>query len=345
MDSLRKVSSVEIDQFLRKAFSSVGLTKTQTDSVVDLLVTTSLRGVDTHGIVLAERYIEGIRSGEINKRPRPKVLRSSKSVAVVDGDSGLGAFVATQATRLAIGKARKTGIGAVSLVNLTHCGALSYYGLMVAREKMAAMAFTNSSHLAAPWGGSSRVFGTNPLCYAFPDGGDGVVFDIATTAGAGQKVVIAIRDGKTIPAGWALDREGRPTTDPSRAMEGVLLPFGGHKGYGLMFASEFYSALLGGGVLSYAGEGRYFQGGFFIQATDIGAFRDYSGYLRDMKRLTRRIHGSRIAEGFEKVYLPGEPEVETRATRLREGIPVDTETWDYFNSLSSKLGISPLRAR
>ncbi|MGD0636960.1 MAG: Ldh family oxidoreductase [Nitrososphaerales archaeon] len=345
MDSPLKVSSVELDRFLRKAFTEVGLAKPQTDAVVDLLVTTSLRGVDTHGIVLAERYIEGIRAGDINKRPRIRVLRSSKSVAVVDGDKGLGAFVATRATRLAIAKARKTGIGAVSLVNLTHCGALSYYGLMVAREKMAAMAFTNSSRLAAPWGGSSRVFGTNPLCYAFPDGADGVVFDIATTTGAGQKVVIAIRDGKAIPVGWALDRAGRPTTDPSRAMEGVLLPFGGHKGYGLMFTSEFYSALLGGGVLSYEGDGRYFQGGFFIQATDIGAFRAYPEYLRDMKRLTRRIHGSRVAEGFEKVYLPGEPEAETRASRLRDGIPVDPETWGYFGSLSSKLGIPQMRAR
>ncbi len=344
VDSQTRVSRERLELFLRRAFSKVGLTKPQTDSVVDLLITTSLRGVDTHGIVLAERYIEGIRSGDINKRPRPKVLRSSQSVAVIDGDRGLGAFVASGATRLAVSKAKKTGVGAVSLVNLTHCGALSYYGLMVARQKMAAMAFTNSSRLAAPWGGSSPVFGTNPLCFAFPNEGDGIVFDVATTTGAGQKVVLAIRDGKTIPVGWALDREGKPTTDPSRAMEGVLLPFGGHKGYGLMFTSEVYSAILGGGVLSSVGKGRYFQGGFYIQATDIGAFREYPEYLRDIKRLTRRIHGSRLAEGFKKVYLPGEPELLTKAMRSREGIPVDEETWTYFGTLSKRLGIAPLRA-
>ncbi|MDA4113943.1 MAG: Ldh family oxidoreductase [Thaumarchaeota archaeon] len=339
MDPLPKVSSEKLDLFLRQAFLKVGLTGPQTDTVVDLLITTSLRGVDTHGIVLAERYIEGVVSGEINKRPRPRVLRSTRSAAVIDGDKAPGAFVATQATRLAISKARKTGIGAVSLVNLTHCGALSYYGMMVAKEKMAAMSYTNSSRFAAPWGGASRVFGTNPLCFAFPNGKENIVFDIATTTGAGQKVVAAVRDGKTIPAGWALDRDGKPTTDPARAMDGILLPFGGHKGYGLMFTSEFYSALLGGGVLSLAGEGRYFQGGFYIQATDIGAFRDYSGYLRDMKRLVRKIRSSKLAEGFEKVYLPGEPELNTRARRSREGIPVDAETWAYFETVSKRLGI------
>jgi LDH2 family malate/lactate/ureidoglycolate dehydrogenase len=342
VNPLPKVSSAKLNLFLRQAFLKVGLTKPQTDAVVDLLIATSLRGVDTHGIVLAERYIEGIISGEINKRPKPKVLRSSKSVAVIDGDKAPGAFVATEATKLAISKARKTGIGAVSLVNLTHCGALSYYGMMVAREKMAAMAYTNSSRFAAPWGGSSRVFGTNPLCFAFPNGKEDIVFDIATTTGAGQKVVAAVRDGKAIPAGWALDRDGKPTTDPKLAMDGVLLPFGGHKGYGLMFTSEFYSALLGGGALSYTGQGRYFQGGFYIQATDISAFRDYSEYLRDMKKLTRKIRSSKLAEGFDKVYLPGEPELITRTRRSREGIPVDAETWAYFETISKRLGIPAL---
>jgi LDH2 family malate/lactate/ureidoglycolate dehydrogenase len=340
----QRASSESIGRFLRSAFTKVGLTRPQTEAVVDLLITTSLRGVDTHGIVLAERYLEGIMTGEINKRPKPRVLRSSKSVATIDGDRGLGAFVATQATKLAIRKAKQTGIGAVSVVNMSHCGALSYYGLLVAREKMAGIAFTNSSRLAAPWGGSSRVFGTNPLCFAFPDGRGSVVFDIATTIGAGQKVVLSIRDHKPIPAGWALDDKGRPTTDPRLAMEGVLLPFGAHKGYGLMFTSEIYSAVLGGGLLSVDISSRYRQGGFYIQATDIGAFRDYGSYLEDMRRLTRLIRTSKVAEGFSKVFLPGEPELIKKAERLRDGIPVDGETWEYFGRLAERLKLEPLRA-
>jgi len=124
--------------------------------------------VDTHGLSLAERYLEGVKHGNINSRPKLKVLKDRPSTATIDADRGLGAFVATKATELAIKKAKRTGIGAVSLINLTHCGALSYYGLLVTKQKMAAVAFTNSSKIAPPWGGSSRVFGTNPICYTFP---------------------------------------------------------------------------------------------------------------------------------------------------------------------------------
>lgn len=343
MDSHLVVKSEDLRSFLTRAFTKVGLAKPQTDAVVDLLVVTSLRGVDTHGLSLAERYLEGVKHGNINSRPKLKVLKDRPSTATIDADRGLGAFVATKATELAIKKAKRTGIGAVSLINLTHCGALSYYGLLVTKQKMAAVAFTNSSKIAPPWGGSSRVFGTNPICYTFPSSSGEVVLDIATTQGAGRKVEIAKRDGKQIPMGWALDRMGHPTTDPEEAMNGVLLPFGGHKGYGLMFASEFYSAILGGGVMSYDGGDRYYQGGFFIQAIDIGAFRDYSGYLDDMKKVAKRVRASKVADGFDRIYLPGEPEILTMAKRRKEGIPVDAESWSYFEKAAKELGIAPLQ--
>ncbi len=140
--------------------SKVGLTRPQVDAVVNQLLVISLRGVDTHGIALAERYIEGIKTGQINKRPRPKIVRQSPLTAVIDGDRGLGAYLATTATRMAIKKAKRSGIGAVSLINLTHCGALSYHGLLIAEQKMAGIAFTNSSRQAAPWGGATPIFGT-----------------------------------------------------------------------------------------------------------------------------------------------------------------------------------------
>ncbi len=261
METLPRVRRQDADAFLRAAFSRVGLTKAQVDAVVNQLLVISLRGVDTHGIALAERYIEGIKTGQINKRPRPKVVRESPSTAVIDGDRGLGAYLATTATRMAIKKAKRTGVGAVSLINLTHCGALSYYGLLVAEQKMAAIAFTNASRQAAPWGGATPVFGTNPLCFSFPYEDEPIVLDIATTTAAAMKVVFAARDKKPIPLGWALDSQGKPTADPTEAMKGAFLPFGGYKGYGLMLSSEVYS-ILGGGGVSYKGVGRYFQGGF-----------------------------------------------------------------------------------
>jgi LDH2 family malate/lactate/ureidoglycolate dehydrogenase len=339
MDDQPRVRSEDVGRFLRQAFTGLGLPKVQVDAVVSQLVVTSLRGVDTHGITLAERYLEGIKSGDINKKPKVKLVKDKGSIAVIDGDNGLGAYLATEATKLAIKKAKVGGIGSVSLVNLTHCGALSYFGLLVAERKMAAIAFTSSSNQAAAWGGATPIFGTNPLCFAFPYTEGHIVLDIATTVAAGQKIMFAIRDGKPIPLGWALDSKGRPTTDPNEAVKGALLPFGGHKGYGLMFASEVYSAILGGGGPSYAGTGRYFQGGFYVQALDIAAFRSYPGYLSEMKKLAGRIRASKPAEGFERVYLPGEIELITYAKRTKEGIPVDHETWAYFQSFAKKAAI------
>jgi ureidoglycolate dehydrogenase (NAD+) len=301
----------------------------------------SLRGVDTHGIVLAERYIEGLKSGEIKKRPLIRIARETTSTAVLDGGGGLGAYLASTATRMAIRKAKRTGVGSVSLVNLTHCGALSYYGLKIAEKGLIGTAFTNSSYQAAPWGGSTPIFGTNPLCVAFPFEEGPIVLDIATTTAAGQKIVFAIRDKKSIPEGWALDSEGNPTTDPGSALRGAMLPFGGHKGYGLMFASEVYSAILSGGKPSYSGVGRYFQGGFFVQATKVSAFRPYRSYMLDMSKLAAKIRSSRVAKGFERVYLPGELELVTTQKRLKEGIPVDPETWAYFQKIAADFGLTP----
>ncbi len=344
MNATIRAKSGQLSIFLLRAFLKIGLPREQAQSVVKLLITTSLRGVDTHGIVLAERYIEGIRERKINVKPKIKLVRDGPSTALMDGDAGLGAYLATRATELAIRKARRAGVGSVSLINLTHCGALSYYGLMVGKAKMAGLVFTNASRLAAPWGGATPIFGTNPLCYCFPNGSEPIALDIATTTAAGQKVVFAARDGKEIPLGWALDSNGRPTTDPKEAMKGSFLPFGGYKGYGLMLMVELYSSIMAGGGPSYEGEGRYYQGGFYVQAFRIESIIRYAKYRRDVNKLVRRIRASKLAEGHERVYLPGEIELITCQKRKRQGIPVDPQTWNYFMELSKQFDI-PLPER
>jgi LDH2 family malate/lactate/ureidoglycolate dehydrogenase len=343
-----RVKSDDLKQFLEEAFSKVGLPREQVHAVVTQLVTISLRGVDTHGVYLAERYLEGIKSGQINIHPKMKRVVDGPSVAVIDGDKGLGAYLASEATKLAIDKAKKTGIGAVNVAHLTHCGALSYYGLKTAESRMAGIFFTSGPAMAAPWGGATPVFSTNPLCFSFPSMSGPIVLDMATTTAAGMKIQFAIRDGKQIPLGWALDRQGRPTTDPSEAFKGVFLPFGEYKGYGLMFATQVYSTILGGGKQSFqggtdryfqGGTDRYFQGGFYVQAIDIGAMRPYSEYLSEMKELADRIHASKLAEGFDRVYLPGELELITADKRQKEGIPLAQDTLEYFEKTARELNI------
>jgi LDH2 family malate/lactate/ureidoglycolate dehydrogenase len=329
-------------RFLDDAFGESGLGKKYRSCVVDQLVVSSLRGVDTHGVILAERYIDGIREGILNRSPRIRTVRDSPGVSVIDGDDGPGQYVATAALKMAADKADESGIGAVFAVNLGHVGALSYYGLLLAERKMAGMVFVNADPSAPAWGGATPLFGTNPLCLSFPSSGAPIVLDIATTVVAGQKIALAAKSHKKIPKGWALDQSGAPTTDPEEALKGSMLPFGGHKGYGIMLAIEIYCAIMSGGLPGYQSKDSvgYKQGGFYIQAIKVGALRPYREYLGALRGLEDAIKSSKLMPGYEGVYLPGEIEARTFERRKAEGIPVNHRTMSYFDALADELGIA-----
>ncbi len=335
-----KIRSEELSPFLTALFTHAGLSRRHSIVVVDQLVTASIRGTDTHGIVLVERYINDLLDGKISTRPAIRMVRQSPSTALIDGGFGAGQYVAAHATKIAISKASRNGVGAVSVVNVSHCGSLAYYAMMICAKKMAGVVFTNSDALAAPMGGKKRIFGTNPFCFAFPFDEYPLILDAATTLGAGMKVVLASKEGKSIPAGWAIDRQGSPTTDPKEALEGALLPFGGHKGYGIMLMAEIFSAVLSGGYLSTEiPSGRDAQGGFYVQALDIRKMRTYSSYLRDVGRLVEATRGSVPSGGAERVHVPGELEANATIKRRKEGIPVDRLTWEFFLKISRDFGL------
>jgi ureidoglycolate dehydrogenase (NAD+) len=256
---------------------------------------------------------------------------------ILDGDFGAGQYVALRATKDAISLATKNGIGAVWVVNMSHCAMLAQYGMMIAEKKMVGLLFTNSNAGAAPLGGREKVFGTNPLCFAFPYGKFPIAFDGATTAAAGMKIQLARMEGKQIPAGWALDSEGRPTTDPAKV--NAMLPFGGHKGYALMLMVEMFSSVLSGGRLSRELKYSNSQGGLYVQAIDIKQNRKYKDYAADVGRLVAMIKASAPPSSEEKVYLPGEIEYLTSERRRVEGIPVHKEIWQSLTGISSDFGI------
>ncbi|MDA4114821.1 MAG: Ldh family oxidoreductase, partial [Thaumarchaeota archaeon] len=312
------IDSEALRSLLTRFFVKAGLKKTHADAVVDQLVTASLRGVDTHGVVLTERYIDAIKSGEIKTNPRIRRLKLNNATEILDGDFGAGQYVAVRATRDAIALASKNGIGAVWVVNMSHCAMLAQYGMMITEKKMAALLFTNSNAGVAPLGGREKVFGTNPICFAFPHARFPIAFDGATSAAAGMKIQLARMEGKQIPAGWAVDSEGNPTTDPEKV--NALLPFGGHKGYALMLMVEMFSSALSGGRLSRELKFSNSQGGLYVQAIDIKQNRRYKDYLGDVGRLTDMIKASAQPDGKEKVFLPGEIEYLTSERRKRDGI-------------------------
>lgn len=340
-----QISRDELYKFSVNCFTNVGVPKEEAEIISDHLTLADLRGVKSHGVVRIPFYVEGIRRGLVNPRAEIKIVKDSENIALIDGGNGLGAVVALRATNLAIEKASARGIGIATAKNLGHVGMLAYYGKKIAEQGLIGVVCANGPAEMAPWGGKAKVLGTNPICISFPiDEKRSVVLDMATSSVARFTLKMMAMSGRKIPRNWALNEFGKPTEDAEEAMKGPMLPFGGYKGYGLALAVEILSAVLLGAPLSvdvvyHAST----QGGFFVEGIDASVFCGYEAYKRNMKRLINTVKSCPLAEGFEKVLLPGESEDLEYARRIKEGIPLDSATWNSLVSLGEELKVEPPR--
>jgi LDH2 family malate/lactate/ureidoglycolate dehydrogenase len=344
MEDLKKFSKEELFNFSFNAFLKSGVSSEDSEIVSDHLVEANLRGVDSHGIIRVPQYVEGIKMGIIDPKGVPGVMKEKDFFALLDGKKALGIVVAKKASEIAIERAKKSGIGIVGAKNLGHVGMLGYYVKKIAKEGFIAFAFANGPALVAPWGGAEKIFGTNPLCYGFPiEGREPVILDIATSAMASFKIKVAMLRGERIPEGVGLDPEGNPTTDPSRVFRiGTILPFGGHKGYGLSLLVEFLSHVFIGALpsteVTVHGSA---QGGFLIVALSPTLFREKKEYEEDLRRLLDRIKKCKPARGFKEVLLPGEIEERIYEERVKNGIPLDDGTLKELKRVADELKIEP----
>jgi len=332
----------ELYNFAVEAFSKVGVPKEDAKIVADSLVTANLRGVDSHGIIRVPYYIDGLKKGLLSPKTEIKVIKESPISALLDGNKGFCIVAGYKAMEIAIKKAKNSGVGLVGIRNLGHIGMLSYYTEKIAKEKLIGFACANALARVAPFGGAERIFGTNPLSYAFPvDTGKPIIFDIATSATAGFKLRLAALKGEKIPEGIALDKNGQPTTDPAKAFpDGVLLPFGGHKGYGLSLLVELLTSVLIGGIPSTDIPNHVVvQGGVFMMALDPTLFGGYREYSRDVMKLINKIKSCKPAKGFKEVLLPGEMEYRNEEERIKNGIPLDESTIRELKKVAMELGI------
>ncbi|HDJ67021.1 MAG TPA: Ldh family oxidoreductase, partial [Nitrososphaeria archaeon] len=246
------------------------------------------------------------------------------------------------AMEIAVQKAKESDMALVGARNLGHVGMLAYYTRKIAKERLIGLACANAPAKVAPWGGAEKVFGTNPISIGIPvDDGPPIVIDMATSATASFKIRIALRQGKKLPPNVLLDKHGRPTTEPKDYVEGgVLLPFGGHKGYALMLVIEILaSAFIGGPISKEVIDHSSTQGGFLVAAIKPALFRDYGEYTRDLKRIIHEIKNCKTMEGFSEVLLPGELEERVYVERRRSGIPIDSEMLRSLKEVAERLGI------
>jgi len=315
-------------------FKAAGAPDDRAQIVAEHLTRANLCGHDSHGIQNLPALIALIKEGAINPNAEWKLVRETPGTALIDGGRGIGQVVCQAAIQVAINKAEDVGCSSVGLFNCTHIGRLGDYTTTIAQKGMIGVVYANSVPGVAPYGGKSRVLGTNPLSYAFPSGSDEqILVDFATSVVAAGKVRAAQFRGDRIPEGWVLDRKGRPTTDPADLFPrpgdpnsaGVLLPAAGYKGYGLgMVVDLLGGALTGSGTGKRAGRA---MNGVFIQALKIESFVPRDVYLENLKSLVAEIKTASLAEGFSEILVPGEPEFRSKRQKLQGGILVPESTW------------------
>lgn len=353
-DTRPRFAASELSAFTTRAFEHFGLPPDDAAVAAEVLVDADLAGIESHGIahLAAHRgYAPGLRSGIVNPKPAVKVVRDSPVAATWDADGGLGVLTSRRAMEVCLEKARATGIGMVAVRNGRHFGAAGYYAHMAAKEEMIGMAMCNVPPIAVAAGGLDRVYGTNPIAFGAPIEGDhAFLLDIATTAVAGGKLEIAMRQGKRVPHGWVMNAEGADSDDPAALRNGgALLPLGSrletssHKGYGLGLMVDILSGLLPGGASGLWSDVRQLEQGHWFAAWRIDAFRDLGEFKADMKRLVDSIRATRPEPGRESVLVPGDPEHRARADRSVNGVPLDAETVEGLQKLAEEIG-SPFPA-
>jgi LDH2 family malate/lactate/ureidoglycolate dehydrogenase len=341
-------SAEQLRDFTVRILLAAGADQRNAERVAEALVGSNLCGVDTHGVWHLPGYVQAIREGQLLPRAWPTVEKESASYARVAGGWTFGHVGAKVAMVLALDKAASCGIALVSLVQAHHIGRLGEYVDMAAARGMIGLVwaggFAEEQPVAMPYGGSRPVVHTNPLAMGFPAGSESpMVLDFATTVLSGVKVHEARAQGKQLPPGAIADGEGRPTTDPEDFFKGGgHLPFGGHKGWGLMLAAEMLGRIFNGSdafAETPRGGPIFGHTGTAMIAFRADLFQPLSEYAGRAHELERRVRAVPPAPGFAEVLVPGDLEARTRALRLREGIPIPEDLWGRLRELAASLGV------
>ncbi len=338
---MNKFSYDRLYQFTHAVFQKMGCSLQDATTAATVLLSADLRGIDSHGVARLSGYLRLWEAGRINAKPNIRVVYETPSTAVVDGDAGLGLVVAPFAMQVAIDKAKNVGTGWVSVKNSNHFGIAGIHAMMALKEEMIGMAMTNASALVAPTFSNERMLGTNPIAVAIPTNEQpAFVADFATTTAANGKLEILQRKNTDMPLGWAQDKDGQASTDANiLRKQGALLPLGSdrehgsHKGYALGSIVDIFSAVLSGA--SYGPwappfpayvpmpENQPGQGlGHFFGAMRVDAFRPAEEFTSHMDHWIERFRNATPIAGYEKVLIPGDPEREMEAIRIKEGIPL-----------------------
>src|ERR1044072_6761147 len=348
----------ELFRFSENVFLKIGCSQDDATLATNVLLSADLRGIDSHGIARLSGYVRLWDAKRVNAQPNIQILHQTPSTATVDGDSGLGLVVAPKAMQIAIYKAKQVGTGWVSVQNSNHFGIAGYHAMMALEHDMIGICMTNASPLVAPTFSIERLLGTNPICVVIPAGKQpAFIADLATTTAANGKLEILQRKRGIAPLGWIQNKNGKPSTDPHELKAGgALLPLGGdrdhgsHTGYALGAVVDIFSAVLSGANYgpcvppfpAYVPMPTGMPGkgiGHFFGAMRVDAFRPANDFKQHMDNWIRRFRRAKTIEGEEKVIIPGDPERDMEALRMKEGIPLLDAVVTDLSAVGEKLGV------
>jgi len=345
--------------FMKDVFIGLEIPKEDAEIIADVLITSDLRGIDSHGIQRCRMYYDRIREGIYNPTTEIEIVNDNITTAVIDGHCGMGHVIAYKAMKLAIQKAKRYGLGAVAVRNSAHFGIAGYYSLMAIKEGMIGFVTTNTRPAVPPTFGVEPMLGTNPLTYGAPtDEEFPFLMDAATSIIQRGKVEVYDRIHKPLPNGLIISNNGNSKTDPHIVLNkllnrsAALLPLGGegeatsgHKGYGYATFAEILSSALQDGIylrdtagVNENGQKRLKVGHFFL-AININNFLPLEKFKEVTGNIMRELRSSKLAPGKKKIYTAGEKEFIDEMDRRKTGIPINKSLQEDIKTMQRELGL------
>lgn len=343
-----------LTDYCSNIFHSLGMRYDEARFVSESLVHADLVGMESHGVIRVPAYTKRILNGGTSADALPFIEKETDTTALVNGNNAMGQIVSKKCMELCIEKAEKSGVAFVGTYNSNHFGMASFYSEMALKHDMIGMVFTSpAAHLMAPTGGIEPILDNNPFSMAFPSGSElPVVLDMATSVVSRGKIGVALKKGEKIPKEWAMTIDGKETDDPEKAFNGLLLPVGGYKGYGLTVIVGILSAVLTGGSILSSQVKDFYEDvkdkqniGHLFGCIKIENFINPQIFKATMDSMICEIKNCKRAPGVEEILLPGEREFKNAAIRKETGIPLRKNILSDIEFIGEKYNLGRIEVK
>lgn len=340
-----RIDSKRLADFAAAVYMKAGVPGTDACLLADTLVQADLWGHQSHGVLRLGWYLDRLRNGVMRPAPKIDQIVDAGAMGLIDGNESVGQVTTMHATRQAIKRAKANGVGIVGVRNSNHFGTCMYYTLAGARENCVMLLTSNGGPAMAPWGGRKKIVGTNPWSVAAPAGKHPpFVVDMANTGVARGKIYLARNKRESIPLGWAIDKNGEPTTDPQAAIDGIILPMAEHKGYAIAAMVDMLSGVLTGsgflsGVHSPYETAEKSNCGHFMIAINVSVLQPVEEFHARMDRWIAELKSVPLAQGFDEVFYPGEMEARNDARNRAEGLALASDTIADLARIADEMGL------